>query len=123
MAMDQYSNRTFRSNFLIKKPPSKADLRQELDNQISDFLEQGKSVNEIPRGVSSRDGADKPLRADTWQMDASKGAWTYVPEVVDTLEKRRQEKVLKPVPKKTRPRKRLIYDDFGEPLRWVWVDE
>ncbi len=24
--------------------------------------------------------------------------------------------------KRTGPRRRLVYDDFGEPLRWVWED-
>lgn len=108
---------------LVKKLPSKADQRQEIEKQMKDFLNKGKHVSEIPRGISSRDGAEKPLKAETWQMDASKGAWTYLPEVVDTLEKRRQQKTVKAVPKAKRPRKRLIYDDFGEPLRWVWVDE
>ena len=109
---------------VIKKTPSKADLRNELDKQMDEFLNKGKNVAEIPRGVSSRDGADKPLRADTWQMDSSKGNWTYLPDVVDSLEKRRQSKTLKPDTKKIkRPKKVLIYDDFGEPLRWVWVDE
>lgn len=115
-------NKGFR--VLVKKLPSKADQRYEIEKQMKDFLNKGKHVNEIPRGRSSRDGAENPLLAETWQMDASKGAWTYLPEVVDTLEKRRQQKTVKPVAAKPkRPRKRLIYDDFGEPLRWVWVDE
>lgn len=109
---------------MVKKLPSKADQRYEIEKQMKDFLNKGKHVNEIARGRSSRDGAENPLLAETWQMDASKGAWTYLPEVVDTLEKRRQQKTAKPVAAKAkRPRKRLIYDDFGEPLRWVWVDE
>lgn len=109
---------------MIKKTPSKADLRNELDKQMDEFLNKGKNVAEIPRGVSSRDGADKPLRADTWQMDSSKGNWTYLPDVVDSLEKRRHSKTLKPDANKIkRPKKVLMYDDFGEPLRWVWVDE
>ncbi|MGB2271393.1 MAG: hypothetical protein ACPH15_00095 [Pseudomonadales bacterium] len=110
---------------MIKKTPSKADLRREIDKQMDDFLNQGKNVNEIPRGVSSRDGAEKPLKADPWQMDKSKADWTYIPEVVDSLEKRRHSKAVKPRTKNKakRPKKVLIYDDFGEPLRWVWVDE
>lgn len=111
---------------MINKPPSKADLRQEIESQINDFLNEGKQVDEIPRGVSSRDGAEKPLRAETWQMDSSnnKANWTYIPEVVNSLETRRAQKSVKPAVQKTkRPHKRLIYDDFGEPLRWVWVDD
>ena len=110
---------------MLKKPPTKADLRHEIEAQINDFLGDGKVVNEITKGVSSRDGAEKPLRAESWQMDNKKSDWTYIPEVVNTLENRRQQKALKPstATKTKRPHKRLIYDDFGEPLRWVWVDE
>ncbi|MAV76469.1 MAG: hypothetical protein CL691_07610 [Cellvibrionales bacterium] len=107
---------------MVKKIPSKADLREELDQQLDTFLDKGKNIAQIPRGVSSRDGATEPLKADTWQMDSKKTEWTFLPEVVDTLEKRRQEKPNTPV-KKSRPKRKLIYDDFGEPLRWVWVDD
>ena len=62
---------------------------------MEEFLNQGNNVDEIPRGVSSRDGADKPLRADTWQMDNSKGNWTYLPGVVDSLEMLRLSKSAK----------------------------
>lgn len=107
---------------MVKKIPSKADLREELDAQLDKFLNKGKDIAQIPRGVSSRDGATEPLKADTWQMDSQKTEWTFLPEVVDTLEKRRQEKPAKAI-KKTKPKRKLIYDDFGEPLRWVWIEE
>ena len=106
----------------MKKIQSKADLREELNAQLDTFLDKGKNIAQIPRGVSSRDDATEPLKADTWQMDSKKTEWTFLPEVVDTLEKRRQEKPNTPV-KKNRPKRKLIYDDFGEPLRWVWVDD
>lgn len=110
---------------IIKKIPSKSDLRDELNQEIEAFLAKGASVTEVPRGVSSRDSALAPLKPETWQMDKSKGEWTYLPEVVDTLEQRRADKTRKPPPvtKPKRPKKKLIYDDFGEPLRWIWVDE
>jgi hypothetical protein len=46
--------------------------------------------------------------------------------VVKDIEARRKTRG-KPAPsKKTRPaqpKKKIIYDDFGEPLRYTWVDE
>ena len=110
---------------IIKKIPSKKDLRKDLNREVEAFLAKGESVTEVPRGVSSRDSALAPLKPETWQMDKSKGEWTYLPEVVDTLEQRRAEKSRKPTPvvKSKRPKKKMIYDDFGEPLRWIWVDE
>ena len=107
---------------MVKKIPSKEDLREQLNAQLETFLDKGKNIAQIPRGVSGRDGATEPLKADTWQMDSKKTEWTFLPEVVDKLEKRRQEKSNTPV-KKNRPKRKLIYDDFGEPLRWVWVDD
>lgn len=108
---------------MIKKPQSKQQQSREIDQQVQDFLNRGSRVNEIPRGISGRDLADGALKVESWQPGESKTEWTYIPEVVDTLEKRRQEKTIKSKPKKSsRPRKRLLYDDFGEPLRWVWED-
>ena len=120
--INQNSTHASSLSIMVKKIPSKADLREELDAQLDTFLDKGKNIAQIPRGVSSRDGATEPLKADTWQMDSKKTEWTFLPEIVDTLEKRRQEKPNTPV-KKNRPKRKLIYDDFGEPLRWVWVDD
>ena len=52
---------------------------------------------------------------------------TLVPEVVAAIEERRKA-LLKRTPKGRRqrspqPRRKVIYDDFGEPLRKVWIDE
>lgn len=89
------------------------------------YLDKGKHIHQVPKGVSSRDGAANPLKPETWQMQKSTSERTYLPEVVNALEKRRSpaKPATRPKPKSPRPRKRLIYDDFGEPLRWVWVDD
>ena len=122
LKINQNSTQTSSLYVMVKKIPSKADLREELNAQLDTFLNKGKNIAQIPRGVSSRDGATEPLKADNWQMDSKKTEWTFLPEVVDTLEKRRQEKP-NTLAKKSRPKRKLIYDDFGEPLRWVWVDD
>ena len=93
---------------------------------MSAFIAMGECVQQIPRGVSYRDeSGNTPLESPRWQMDNNKENRTYVPEVVDALEQRRAQKpaVKAAAPKPKKPRKKLIYDDFGEPLRWVWVDE
>ena len=51
---------------------------------------------------------------------------TLLSSEVDAIEKRKEERRLPkpiPMPIKTnrRPTKKWIYDDFGEPLRWVWA--
>lgn len=110
---------------MIKKPASKEQQRREIDAQIEAFLRAGSEVDEVPRGVSGRDFADGALRTEPWQSGEKKSDRTYLPDVVDTLEKRRRDKTAhtKAIVKNKKPHRRLIYDDFGEPLRWVWVDE
>lgn len=110
---------------MIKKIPSKSQLRSEIERATEQFLKGGEKIDVIPKGISSRDGADGPLKPEPWRMEKSNGERTYLPEVIDTLEQRKQSKTASPpkTNKTKKPRKRLIYDDFGEPLRWVWVDE
>ena len=108
----------------VTKPPSKKELRESLERDLQKFINSGGDVTEVPRGVSGRETADGVLKADRWQMDKSNGERTQIPEVLKALDSRKGpvSRTAKPAPKK-RPRKKLIYDDFGEPLRWVWVDE
>lgn len=111
---------------MLNKPPSKDDIRRALERQIKEFTERGESIQSIPKGVSGRDSVNGPLKPETWQLEKSKGDRTYLNEVVEKLDNRRGAPTTKQIRSKdgkTRQRKRLIYDDFGEPLRWVWVDE
>ena len=49
---------------------------------------------------------------------------TYVNDMVAKIDERKRKGIKKPPAKVTkRPKKKIIYDDFGEPLREVWVDE
>lgn len=104
----------------LKPPFSKADMRRELDRQIDAFLREGGQVNEIPRGLSGRDPADGPLPIPHFSGE-SKEKRAYLTEVIAAIEARRKP----PTPPKKiarRPRKKFIYDDFGEPVRWVWEE-
>jgi hypothetical protein len=43
--------------------------------------------------------------------------------VVSALDSRKKKKTpSKPIKASKRPKKKLIYDDFGEPVREVWTD-
>lgn len=103
----------------MKKPPTKRQVRQQLTDEINAFLTEGGEVREVTQGESAlQDGKynDRSLG-----FEKPKEPRTLVNEVVNNLETRR-----KPQPKISaklrRPRKQIIYDDFGEPLREVWVD-
>lgn len=109
--------------FNIMKPiKTKRELRAELNQQINEFLGHGGSVKEVPRGVSGREDAHGPLVSI---FDGQSGEdRTPIPEVVAAIEARRKPQA--PAHKsarKLRPRKRVILDDFGQPLRWEWVEE
>jgi len=107
----------------LKKPISKAHIRTEIEQQIADYVERGGAVSEIERGISGRESAIGPLKPDNSNFQQPKVGRTYLPEVVAAIESRRNKKVEKPKPSRRRPYKKIIYDDFGEPLRWEWVEE
>lgn len=107
--------------------PTKADLRRQLQQEMDDYLQRGGEVQEIARGISGRYGGDGPLQMRHGGDEAARSERTYVPEVVAAIEERRQQMVQKGRPHGTatrprKPRKKLIYDDFGEPLRWQWEE-
>ncbi|MBQ0712554.1 MAG: hypothetical protein KBT53_06320 [Porticoccus sp.] len=104
----------------MKKFPTKADLRTELQNQIDDYTRQGGEIDQVPRGLSGRINPNESLQ--TPLFDGPKTNRTPIPEVVAALDSR-QKKTGAKKPAEKRRREKVIYDDFGEPLRKVWVDE
>jgi hypothetical protein len=111
----------------LKKPVSKDELRAELEKETERFLKQGGRVKNVPTGVSGKDPGDPPLFLNRRLFVEPRPTRTLVPEVVAAIEARRKEQMKrKPAPKRSRlprPRRKVIYDDFGEPLRRVWIEE
>ena len=110
----------------MKKPVSKADIRNKLHQETERFLQKGGNVNEIPQGISGKDAGDPPLFLNRRLFIEPKASRTPVPEVVAAIEARRREKYRHKPPLKRKvaqPRRKTIYDDFGEPLRKVWLEE
>lgn len=110
-----------------KKPVSKADLRAELERETERFLKHGGQVESVPQGLSGKDPMDPPLFLNRRLFVEPRTPRTLVPEVVAAIEARRQARLKRtPARKRSRlpqPRRKVIYDDFGEPLRKVWVDD
>lgn len=108
----------------MQKPPTKKELRESLERDLKKFVNSGGDVTEVPKGLSGRDNGSGMLKPETWHMDKSTGERTQIPEVLQALDNRKTNKNSAPKQtQKKRPRKKLIYDDFGEPLRWIWVEE
>lgn len=111
----------------VKKTLSKADIRALMEQEVNDFMSSGGEVKEIPRGISGQDAA-APATPHTRSLFLEPSAKrTHVPEVIAAIEARRKKKPVhtpNPGPRKQARRKRkTIYDDFGEPVRKVWVEE
>ena len=103
----------------MKPLPTKSQIRAEMDRQVQQYLQEGGRVDAIPRGQSGYNNNQNPFtQYNTHQPPESR---TPLDHVVKTLEARKHPHTNdKP---KNRPKKRLITDDFGEPLRWVWDKE
>ena len=111
----------------MKKPVSKEEQRAELERETEKFLKQGGRVENVPTGISGKDPGDPPLFLNRRLFVEPRPTRTLVPEVVAASEARRKEQMKrKPTPKRSRlprPRRKVIYDDFGEPMRRVWIEE
>ncbi len=113
---------------MVKKLPTKADLRAALEQETRRYLKQGGKVEEVPAGATGTD-PEKPHTFQSSRLFAEpRGSRTFLPDVVAAIESRRSQlkRDRRSAPKRSRlprPRRKTIYDDFGEPIRKVWVDE
>jgi hypothetical protein len=85
-------------------------------------------VQKIPKGESGNDPKNPRSFSAGTLFTQPRTERTFVPEVVAAIEARRQDTRLKRqrAPKRSRlptPRRKVVYDDFGEPIRKVWIDE
>jgi len=109
----------------VKKPPSKAEIRAQLEREMALFKQDGGAITEIPRGLSGRDALENSSHPTQRLFLEPSSKRTHLPEVIAAIEARRKAKP-KPTPKprlREKRRRKTIYDDFGEPLRKVWVDD
>ena len=101
----------------MKPLKTKAQIRAEIEQAMASYVGDGGSVREVPRGTSGiADNVN--LFAHGFSTKPSERR-TSVNNVVQAIDARK-----KPVNHASRrPKKKLITDDFGEPLRWVWEED
>jgi len=105
----------------MKSIKTKAQIRAEIEAQIDSYLSDGGEVNAIPNGVSGNTENNNLFSASaTFEPKQER---TPLNDVVNDLEQRKRNKSLAPPKKNNQPKKKLITDDFGEPIRWVWTDD
>jgi hypothetical protein len=105
----------------MKPTKTKRELRDELQQQMSAYLNQGGAVNAVPQGLSGREDTRAPL-ASIFAGQSSEER-TLLPGIVAAIEARRKPGIISKSTRKPRPKKKVILDDFGQPLRWEWVEE
>lgn len=98
---------------------TKAEIRAEIERQVQDFLRSGGEVKEIAQGESGvQNGA---LIRPVFNDGKPRQERTPVEGVLKVIDARRIEKERPKLAKKLKkPQRKIIYDDFGEPLREVW---
>ena len=98
---------------------TKAEIRAELQKEVQDFLSSGGEVKQIPRGQSGvpNGGLIRPVFNDGKPREER----TPGSDVLKDIDARRLAKEHPKLLKKARkPQRKIIYDDFGEPIREVW---
>lgn len=111
----------------MKKPVSKAEVRAALEAETERFLKQGGEVTDIPRGLSGKEPGDQSVFHNRRLFIEPRAPRTEIPEVLAALDARRKPSRGRTAQRKRsrlpQPRRKVIYDDFGEPLRRVWTEE
>lgn len=101
------------------KIKTKKEIRQELKTQVNAFLNSGGEIEGVDQGISGRELGANLNNAIT--LNEGKQTRTLLVDEIQALDERKKSKTppnAKPEPH--RPQKKIIYDDFGEPLREVW---
>jgi len=101
---------------------SKNSLRRELRRKVKEFLSDGGEIKQYPHGETG-EPADKPRARSVFVSPSPLKTRTYVNDVVASLDRRKRKTPIRPPQKPVAsPKKKVIYDDFGEPIREIWVD-
>lgn len=104
----------------MKPIKTKAQIRSEIEEQIAQYIAAGGAVEEVPVGKSGNT-TNANLFANATAFEPKKNR-TLVNDVIKSVDERKKQKGAPPLRRTTKPHKKLITDDFGEPVRWVWVE-
>ncbi len=105
----------------MTRRPDKAQIRNEIDQQVREFVSRGGIISQVKQGETGL-GVNASLNPNGFG-DRPRDTRTPVTEAMASIEIRRKAKVSTHYQRPKRPRKKMLFDDFGEPLRWVWVEE
>lgn len=101
------------------KVKTKKEIRQELEDAMNSFISSGGAVKDIEQGASGKEMGVNINNSIPFNTE--KNTRTPLLDEVNALDERKKSRLQsakKAAP--ARPQKKIIYDDFGEPLREVW---
>jgi len=107
----------------VKAIKSKAQERKELEHQIRFFLQHGGKVDRVESGVSGHPIGNS-FRSSPVSFNQPRESRTLLLNEVKAIDSRKTKPTTnRPHARgQNKPKKILITDDFGEPIRWSWQD-
>ncbi len=104
---------------MIKPKTTKKDTRKELESLVDQFIKAKGEIQQIDMGESGL--VDGKYNTSHMGFSEPKQERTPLNHVVAALQQKKKPSPPAPLPKK-KPKKKIIYDDFGDPIRWVWEE-
>ena len=102
---------------------SKNFIRNELRRKTEEFLSRGGEIKQHTAGETG-EPLDKPRGRAVFVSGEPRKTRTYINDVVTALDSRKKKPAIsKSTKPKKRPKKKIVYDDFGEPIREIWSDD
>lgn len=105
---------------MIKPKITKKDTRKELESLVDQFIKAKGEIQQVKMGESGL--VDGKYNTSHVGFNQPKQDRTPLNHVVTALQQRKKQKFASSEPIKKRPTKKIIYDDFGDPLRWIWEE-
>ncbi len=108
---------------MTKPTKTKAQTRKEIESQIESFIRQQGEIQQVEMGASGLQ--DGKYNTSHMGFIEPKKERTPLNHVVAAIQQRKSEKypaTALPANKPRKPKKKVIYDDFGDPIRYVWED-
>ena len=104
----------------MHKRPTKREIRQQMQQEVSQYLTTGGEVQEFQRGESGLVNGKLDDRSSGFEQ--GKQQRTPLSDVLNTVDERKKSTTPAVPVKPRRPYKKIIYDDFGEPIREIWIE-
>ncbi|SBS33491.1 hypothetical protein MAQ5080_02597 [Marinomonas aquimarina] len=106
---------------MTKPTKTKAQTRKEIESQIESFIRQQGEIEQVEMGASGLQ--DGKYNTSHMGFIEPKKDRTPLNHVVAAIQQRKSDKKPPlPLAKPKQPKKKVIYDDFGDPIRYVWED-